>query len=68
MEAQRGVRQTTTPNQEIGSMPTTTSEANIVPSMKGEPSRSTLHSSESMDSSEFGCQVMEEQPSTSAED
>lgn len=67
-EDQRGASQTTTPNQGTGSMPTTISEANVCPSKKGEPSSSALYSSDSMDSSQFGSRVIEEQPSTSAED
>jgi len=67
-EDQRGASQIATPNQGTGSMPTTISEANVGPSKKGEPSSSALYSSDSMDSSQFGCRVIEEQSSTPAED
>lgn len=68
MEEQRLVSQISTPRQGTGSMPATHSEANVGPSTRGEPSNSAVHSSDSMDSGQFGCRVIEEQPSTSDED
>lgn len=53
-----------------GGLSAVNSKANVGPSApaRGEPSGSVVHPSDSNDSDQFGCRIVEEQPSTSDED